>query len=84
MKIILLQTIEKAEVSEEACIDVGAGWGSGGICPQDFAINKEMPLIILENAPSLLRNKCPRSILPPKFEMILTSLDARATCVPSS
>ena len=32
-------------------IDVGTGGGTGGTCPQDFALNKEVPFLFLENAP---------------------------------
>ena len=33
--------------------------GTGGTCHQDFAINKEVPLLFLEHAPFFLRNKVP-------------------------
>ena len=51
-------------------IDVGTGGGGGGTegtCPQDFAINKEMLFQFLENT-------APRSIVPPKSEILLMSL----------
>ena len=59
-------------------IDVGTGeGGTGGMCPQDFAMNKEVPSLFLENAPVFLRKKCPRSVMPPKFELLPTSLTAK-------
>ena len=55
-------------------IDVGTGGTGGGACPQDFAIDKEVSFLFLENAPFLLRKKCPRGVVSPKFEMLPTSL----------
>ena len=39
-------------------IDVGSGGSTGGTCPQDFAMNKEVPFLALENTPFFLRKKC--------------------------
>ena len=55
-------------------IDVGAGGALGVRAPQDFAINKEVPFLFSENFPCFLRKNCPRSVVPPKFEMLPTSL----------
>ena len=54
-------------------IDVGTG-GNGGMCPLDFAINKEVPFLFCKNGPFFFRKKCPRSVVPPKFEMLPTFL----------
>ena len=38
--------------------------GHWGTCPQDFAINKEVPFLFLESAPFFLRKKCQLSVVP--------------------
>ena len=55
-------------------IDVGSGGSTGGTCPQDFAMNKEVPFLVLENTPFFLRKNSLRSVMPSKFEMLPTSL----------
>ena len=52
---------------------VGAA-GTGGTCPQDFAINIEVLFSFLENAPFYLRCNVPSKCRAPKFEMLPTSL----------
>ena len=38
--------------------DVGTGTGRWGTCPQDFAVNEEVPLcLFVENTPFLLKKK---------------------------
>ena len=44
------------------------------MCPQDFAINKEVPFSFIENAPFILRIPVPSKCCAPKFEMLPTSL----------
>ena len=58
-------------------IDVGTGGTLGARAPQDFAVNKEVPFLFLENARVYFGKKCPQSVmsLPPKFEMLPTSLE---------
>ena len=51
----------------------GGGGGTGGTCPQGFAINKEVPFLFSES-PFFLRKKCPQNVVLPKFEMHPTSL----------
>ena len=43
---------------------------------EDFAINKEVPFLCLENTSFSLRKKCPRSVMssPPKFKVLPSSL----------
>ena len=55
-------------------IDVGTGGGTGGTCPQDFAINKEVPFLFLESAPFFLRKSALEVWCPSKFEMLPTAL----------
>ena len=43
------------------------------MCPQDFAMNIEVPFYFQE-MPLFLLKKCPRSVVPPKFEILPTSL----------
>ena len=67
-------------------------WGTGEHVPlpQDFAINKEEPFLLLENAPFFLRKKVPSNCrAPSKFEMLPTQLCAltatvSSLCPPSS
>ena len=59
-----------------AYIDVGAGGTRDTCSPHDFPINKEVPFLFAENAPSLLRKKVPSKCRTPKFEMLPTSLHA--------
>ena len=47
--------------------------GTGGTCPKDVAVNKEVPFLFLENAPFFLRKEYPRIVVPPKFEILPTS-----------
>ena len=60
-------------MSGRANRDVGTGehWGH---VPQDFAVNKEVPFLFLENASFFLRNKVPSKCRAPKFEMLPTPL----------
>ena len=58
-------------------IDIGTGEPFGAHALQDFAMKKEVPFSLSENAPFFLRKTCPRSIVPPKFEMLPTSLMVR-------
>ena len=46
----------------------------GARAPQDFAINKEVPLPLLENAPFFLRKTVASKCRAPKFGMLPTSL----------
>ena len=48
--------------------------GIRGTCPQDFAVNKEVPFSFLENASIFLRGKVPSRCRAPKFEMLPTVL----------
>ena len=54
-------------------IDVGTGGHWGPVLPQDFAINKEVPFFILENAP-FSKERVLSKRRAPKFEMLPTSL----------
>ena len=49
-------------------IDVGTGGTLGARAPQDFAVNKEVPILFLENARVYFGKKCPQSVmsLPPQ------------------
>ena len=72
-----LHIINAVALSIKACsliiIDVGTRGGIRGMCPQDFASNKEIPFLFLENDPSFLWKKCPHRVrVPylPKLEML--------------
>ena len=72
--VFLLCKLKERENYYKFTIDVETR-GTGDMCPQDFEINKEVPSKFLENAPFFLRKRCPRSVVPPKFEMLPTSLN---------
>ena len=63
---------------EGAVIDLETG-GTGGTCPQDFAINKEVPFLFSENA-LFLKEKSALKVSCPKFEMLPTSLGVLKHC----
>ena len=63
----------KSEQCNCRIIDVGTGGGTGGMCPQDFAIKKGVPCSFSENVPFFLRKEVPSMCRAPKFEMLLTS-----------
>ena len=48
--------------------------GTGGTCPQEFAINKEVPFLYVGNAPFLKEKGVLKVSCHPKFEMLPTSL----------
>ena len=51
---------------------IGTRGALGARAPR-FAVNNKVPFSFGENVP-FLRKKCPRSIVPPNFEMVPTSL----------
>ena len=64
------------EVDRMTCKHRRRNWGAlGARAPQE--INKEVPFSILKNPPFFFRKKCPRSAVPPKFEVLPTSLRVR-------
>ena len=64
-------------------IDVGIG-GTGGTCPQDLAINKEVFFLFSENAPFSKGKSALGTSCPSKFEMHPTSMTVKAFLVPFS
>ena len=48
--------------------------GTGGSCPQDLLTNNEVPCLFFGKCPFFLRKKCSQSFVPPKSEMLPTSL----------
>ena len=45
--------------------------GTRGTCPQGFAINKEVPLLFLEDAPIFLRKSALEALCPPSLRCFL-------------
>ena len=69
-----LEQLQNAHISFKANHRRRNRGGTGGMRPQDFAINEEVPFLFSETVPFSLRKKCPRSVVPHKFEMLPTSL----------
>ena len=65
------------EKSDILFIALGAGGGTGGTCPQDFAIDKEVSFLFQEMPLFLIENVCALEMsFHPQYEMLrgVTSL----------
>ena len=61
------------EIDINGEIDVESS-GTGDLHPKDFAMNEEVPFLLLENAPFFFKATMPSKCRAPKFEVLPTAL----------